>query len=193
MSDSLEMYKRVRRAKVISGLNEVLDGLAPNWRNDENLADTPKRVAAFYNDFLNYTDDNIDSTFKGFEADQLIAATGIRVWSLCAHHLLPFSADVSIGYIANSHVIGISKLARIAHLHAHKLQLQERLVRDIADDLETKVGQSVAVTASGQHLCMTMRGIKTPAIIHSQVMRGAFLEKDATRAEFLRLTTQGGQ
>ena len=165
----------------------ILEAVDPDWDVDENLKDTPARVGRFWADWLSYTDHNIDSTFTGFEADQLIAATGIRVWSICAHHLLPFWCDVNVGYIADRKVIGLSKLARIAKLHGHKLQLQERLVRDIANDLETRVGPDVAVTAAGEHLCMTMRGIETEARIHSQVMRGAFLQNETSRAEFLNL------
>lgn len=179
----------IRRTRVEVAVGGLLDVLAPGWEKDENLRATPHRVASFYADFLNYHDDNRDAVFTGVESDQLIAATGIRVYSLCAHHLLPFWCDVTVGYIAHGKIIGLSKLARIAHQHSHRLQLQERLVADIADDLSEKVGPDVAVAASGEHLCMTMRGIRTPATIHSQVMRGAFLDNQSTRAEFLRLTT----
>lgn len=170
------------------GVAALLDALlGDDWRTDENLTGTPVRVGEFYLDFLRYSDDNIDTTFDSLIADQLIAATGIRVWSICAHHLLPFWCDVNMGYLAKDSLLGVSKLARIAKLHGHKLQLQERLVVDIADHLEELIGRDVAVTAAGEHLCMTMRGIETEATIHSQVMRGAFLSNPQTRNEFLRL------
>jgi GTP cyclohydrolase I len=169
-------------------ISDLLSHLAEEWTEDEHLADTPRRVAAFYRDFLDYHDDNIDTTFNGVHADQLIAAKGIRTWSLCAHHLLPFSATINIGYIAQERIVGISKLARIAKLAAHRLTLQEQLVVDIANHLEKLVGSDVAVTAAGEHLCMTMRGVETEATIHSQVMRGAFRDNVDTRAEFLNLS-----
>ncbi len=173
---------------VKAAMKHVLAALTEDWENDENLSGTPDRVAAFYVDFLSYEDDNIDTVFDGVHDDQLIAATGIRVWSICAHHLLPFWCDVNVGYIANGKLVGLSKLARIAKLHGHKLQLQEKLVVDISNHLIRLLGhESVAVTAAGEHLCMTMRGIETEATVHSQVMRGAFLKRPQTRAEFLRL------
>ncbi len=178
----------MRYVETAEALHPFLDEIAPRWEADENTVNTPDRVAAFYLDFLNYTDDNIDTVFDGLMTDQMVAATGIRIWSICKHHLLPFWCDVNIGYLtSNGKLLGLSKLARIAKLHAHKLQLQEYLVVDIADHLESLVGPDVAVTATGEHLCMTMRGIETEAVIHSQVMRGAFYEQPQTRNEFLAL------
>ncbi len=168
-------------------MRDVLRAIQPDYAADGNLAGTPRRVTAFYEEFLDYTDDNIDTTFEAAIEDQLIAATGIRIWSICAHHLMPFWCDVNLGYLSHGKIIGLSKLARIAKLHAHKLQLQERLVVDIADHLRELVGADVAVTAAGEHLCMTMRGIETEALIHSQVMYGAFYDQPTTRAEFLQL------
>ena len=172
----------------VLALGDLLDELAPNWLEDDSLVGTPRRVATFYAEFLDYTDDNIETVFDGLMTDQMVAATGMRIWSICKHHLLPFWCDVNIGYLtSNGKLLGLSKLARIAKLHAHKLQMQEYLVVDIADHLESLVGPDVAVTATGEHLCMTMRGIETEAVIHSQVMRGAFYEQPQTRNEFLAL------
>lgn len=166
---------------------DLLDEIAPDWRNDENLASTPRRAAAFWLDFL--TDDGFTYTsFNRVDADQLVAVSGVRVWSLCAHHLLPFWCDLDIGYIATDKLLGLSKLVRIARRHAGKLQLQERLVAHIADDLAEQVGGDVAVRASGEHLCLSMRGVETPAVMRSSVARGAFRDNPETRAEWLALT-----
>jgi len=110
-----------------------------------------------------------------------------KVWSMCEHHMLPFWCDVSIAYIADEKVLGLSKFARIAHKHAHKLTLQEQLVSDIANHVKIILGtDDVAVMAKGEHLCMTMRGIKTPHRMISSALSGKF-HKAEQRAEFLRL------
>ncbi len=154
----------------------------------EGLQETPKRFARFWAEFINYEPGDITTTFEAVTVNQMVVVSGIRVWSLCEHHLLPFWCDIAMGYIALDRVLGLSKFARIAHDHAHKLQVQERLVTEIADTL-TGLTQSedVAVLATGEHLCMTMRGIKTPALMKSSVMRGEFLQNADVRHEFLTL------
>jgi len=99
---------------------------------------------------------------------------------------------VSIGYITTDRVLGLSKFARIVHLMAHRLQIQERMTEQIADAVVELTGsESVAVLCQGQHLCMTMRGVKTPAIMVTSEMRGLFRKKDEVRAEFLGLARHG--
>jgi GTP cyclohydrolase I len=112
----------------------------------------------------------------------------MRVTSLCEHHLLPFWCDVAIGYIPREKVLGLSKFARIAHKFAHRLQLQERLGQQIADEVSRITGTpDVAVVLKGEHLCMTARGIRTPGVMISSIMRGAFRSESEARLEFLRL------
>ena len=130
----------------------------------------------------------MDTLFERVEADQLVVVSGIRVWSLCEHHILPFYCDIAIGYIASGAVLGLSKFGRIAHAYAHRLQIQEQLVQQIADEVQAMtLSPDVAVLASGVHLCMVMRGIKTPALMTSSIMRGCFRESDSARQEFLSL------
>jgi len=137
----------------------------------------------------------MDTTFAhdGFyQSDQMIVVKGIEVWSLCEHHLLPFTCTVAIGYIPNGKVLGLSKFGRIAHYHAHSLQIQERLTSDIADSIGGYTNSpDVGVYVEGVHLCMSMRGIKSPATMITQVLRGAFIEDSATRNEFLSLVKGG--
>jgi GTP cyclohydrolase I len=119
----------------------------------------------------------------------MVVVSGMRVWSICQHHLLPIWADISIGYIATDRILGLSKFARITQKYAHQLQLQERLCKEIADEIVMLAKSTdVAILAQEQHLCMTARGIKTPAIMTSSIMRGVFREKHEARIEFLRLT-----
>jgi len=165
---------------------ELLDQLGQHFR--PGLHHTPARVARFWKEFLDYDPGNIDVTFESTSIDQMIVLTGIRVYSMCEHHLLPMTCDVSIGYISGPRVLGLSKLARIAHKHAHKLQLQERLTQEIANDVSVLANvKDVAVLIEGVHMCMVMRGIKTSGKMITSEMRGKFRESGPARQEFLQL------
>lgn len=154
----------------------------------EALVDTPRRWAAWWREFIDFDPGRVDTTFESEGSGQLVVVSGLRVWSLCEHHLLPFWCDVSIGYRPTDRVLGLSKFGRIAHAHAHALQVQERLVEGIASEVADLTGSDdVIVLAEGQHLCMTMRGVKTPALMSSTALRGVFAEDASARAEFYRL------
>jgi GTP cyclohydrolase I len=154
----------------------------------EGIRETPKRVAKMWKEFIKYEPGTTDTAFKQLETDQMVVVSGMKVWSMCEHHLLPFWCDISIGYIAKGKVLGLSKFGRIAHKHAHKLQIQERLVEQIAQEIrETTGSEDVAVIATGEHLCMTMRGVKTPARMTSSSVHGSFRNDPAARQEFLSL------
>lgn len=157
------------------------------------ILDTPARFARWWREFIDYEPGNIGTTFDLIHVDQMVAVTGVRVWSLCEHHLLPFYADLTLAYIAQDRVLGLSKFARIAQMHAHRLQVQERLVTGIADEIQSITeAQSVAVIARGEHLCMTMRGIRSPATMHSSILRGLFKDDPAARAELFALDGRTG-
>jgi GTP cyclohydrolase I len=154
----------------------------------EGLLETPRRWADSWREFIEYDPGKTDTVFETSTADQMVTVSGMRVSSLCEHHLLPFWCDVAIGYIADGKVLGLSKFARIAHQFAHQLQLQERLGQQIADEVSRITGtENVAVVLKGEHLCMTTRGIRTPGTMTSSVMRGVFRDEYETRMEFLRL------
>lgn len=167
-------------------IEELLNALGQPYR--EGLADTPARVSRFWKEFLGYNPGKIDVTFESTSIDQMIVVTGIRVYSLCEHHLLPITCDIDIGYISGPRVLGLSKLARIAHKHAHKLQLQERMTQEIADEVSHLADvPDVAVVVKGVHMCMVMRGIKTPGKMITSEMRGRFRDPGRARMEFLQL------
>lgn len=163
------------------------------------LIGTPGRVARMYEEILEgqrYTNDEIASMFdvtfdqKTVNTDSLVIEKDITAFSLCEHHLaLMYDMKVSIGYIPNGKVIGLSKLNRIVDLCAKRLQLQEKLCEDIADVVSKVVGtEDVAVFISGKHACVTSRGIKdTNASTSSSVLKGKFRELPSLRAEFLSL------
>jgi GTP cyclohydrolase IA len=156
------------------------------------LQDTPDRVARFWQEFVDYDPGKYVTLFENeneSKTDQMVVVGPMRVWSLCEHHLLPFYTDVIAGYLPDKHILGLSKFARIAHRHAHQLQVQERLVQKIADEVALVTGtEHVAVVGYGEHLCMTMRGIRTPSKMVSSVMYGAFRDAPQVRKEFFDLS-----
>jgi GTP cyclohydrolase IA len=157
--------------------------------NREGLKMTPSRFARWWKEFIDYDPGTIETTFafESFRTDQMVVCAGVSVFSLCEHHLLPFKCEISMAYIATEHVLGLSKFARIAHKYSHRLQVQERLVHQIADEITAITdARDVAVLARGEHLCMQMRGIKSDGLMSTSVMRGLFRSSDA-REEFLTL------
>lgn len=181
---------KINHEKVKSLVTELLEALGED-PNREGLLETPRRIANFWRDFIEYEPGKLDTTFAAVKHNQMVCVTGMRVWSMCEHHMLPFWCDVAIAYIADEKVLGLSKFARIAHKHAHKLTLQEQLVADIANEVKDILGtDDVAVMAKGEHLCMTMRGIQTPHRMISSALNGKFHQAEQ-RAEFLRLVEFG--
>lgn len=155
---------------------------------EPGMQDTPNRVARLWKEFIEYNPGTISTTFESSTDSQIVLVSGMRVWSMCEHHLLPFWTDVAIAYIPEGKIIGLSKLARIAHAKAHRPQVQERLVSQIAQEVTDQTGSPhVAVIAAGEHSCMVMRGIKTPGVMTSSVMKGDFLTDSMTRQELFAL------
>ena len=182
--------KKVDYNKLLEIGRDLLVAIGENPER-EGLVETPKRFAKHWRDFIEFDAGKIDTTFGSVTTNQMVVVSGMRVWSLCEHHLLPFWCDVTIGYIAQDKVIGLSKLARIAHKHSHSLQVQERLVDQIANEISEIIGcDNVAVYAKGVHTCMVMRGIKTDGVMSSSVMRGAFYNDEKARSEFFYLAKE---
>jgi len=120
----------------------------------EGLKMTPNRFARWWKEFIDYDPGTIDTTFafESFRTDQMVVCAGVPVFSLCEHHLLPFKCERSMAYIATEHVLGVSKFARIARKYSHRLQVQERLVHQIADEITAITdARDVAVLARGEH------------------------------------------
>jgi GTP cyclohydrolase I len=184
--------KPVDQGKVREATLMLLDAIGENPLR-EGLRDTPDRVARAWAEFMDYDPGKVSASFASEGTDQMVVVSGMRVWSLCEHHLLPFYCDVTVGYLADDHLLGLSKLARIAHKHAHGLQVQERLVEQIAAEVKDLAGtRDVAVVASGVHLCMVMRGVRTDGRMTSASISGRFREPSA-RAEFMSLAANASQ
>lgn len=153
---------RENRPAIEANIKRLLEllGLSPD---DPGLKDTPRRVASWWGEFLGYDPGTIATTFEQSSSPEFVIVSGLRTWSLCEHHLLPFWCDVAIGYQPSGRVLGLSKFGRVAVKHARRLQLQERLVSGIGEEIMQLTGSSrVAVLGVGEHLCMTMRGIEKP-------------------------------
>ena len=131
----------------------------------------------------------------GFEEShqEMVILRDISFFSMCEHHFLPFYGKAHVGYIPDGRVVGISKLARVVEVLSRRPQLQERLTSQIADCIMEGLGpRGVAVVIEGEHLCMTMRGIKKPgAKVVTSANRGLFRRNPATRGEFFSLIKNG--
>jgi GTP cyclohydrolase IA len=156
--------RRVDTARVAELYRQLLIELGEDPSRD-GLRGTPGRIAAWWSEFLDHDSGTTAAVFK-FEpsgGDHLVVVGGISVYLLCEHHLLPMRLTVSIGYLPAGQVLGLSKFARIAHAHARRLQLQERFTDSVAQDVVTVTGSGdVVVVAEGEHLCMSMRGVREP-------------------------------
>jgi GTP cyclohydrolase IA len=159
----------------------------------EGLLKTPERVAESF-EFLmqGYGMDPravVNGAVFKSEANNMIIARDIEVFSMCEHHMLPFFGRCHIGYISSKEVLGVSKLARIADMFARRLQIQERLTAQIARHIrETIHCEGVGVVMECQHLCMMMRGVeKQNSVMTTSSVLGSFHSDSATRTEFLNL------
>lgn len=176
-------------ASIAGAVGRILSALGED-NEREGLQNTPLRVARFYTDFLlHYDPGNIDVTFEAVQVDQLVVVKGIQGWSLCEHHLLPFWFSASVGYVTGERVLGLSKIPRIVQKHAHKLQLQERLTNDVANEvMELTKARGVGVVIKGVHTCSVMRGIKAGgSSMVTSCMQGVLLANPHAKDEFLAL------
>ena len=161
----------------------------------EGMRKTPKRVAkslAFLTEGYHKRPQEVvgDALYEQSHQN-MVLVKDIELYSLCEHHLLPFFGKAHIAYIPDGHILGLSKLARLVEVYARRFQVQERLTEQIAQAVwETTRPQGVAVVVEAYHLCMMMRGVqKQNSKTITSAMRGAFLDDQRTRDEFLRLTT----
>ena len=161
------------------------------------LKRTPQRVARMYAELLaGYAVDPLGLVNGAlFEAkyDEMVIVRDIEFYSICEHHLLPFMGRVHVAYIPDGKVLGLSKIPRIVDMFAHRLQVQERMTRQIADVIRDLLKpQGVAVVVEALHLCTMMRGVqKHNARMTTSAMHGAFRSNLATRQEFLDNISRG--
>jgi GTP cyclohydrolase IA len=154
------------------------------------LERTPERVARAYDELLiGYTVDPVallnDALFEA-EYDEMVVVSGIDFYSLCEHHLLPFFGKAHVAYVPDGKIVGLSKIARVVDAFARRLQVQERMTRQIADLLNEMVQpQGVGVVVEALHMCVAMRGAsKSNATMHTSAVMGSFKSNPKTRSEF---------
>lgn len=159
----------------------------------EGLIKTPERVAKAW-DFLTQgyrrdINEIINNAVFASESNNMIISRDIEVYSLCEHHLLPFFGRCHIGYVAKDRVVGLSKLARIADFYARRLQMQERLTAQIAQEvMDVTQADGVGVVVECRHLCSMMRGVeKQNSVMTTSSVLGSFRKDDRTRKEFMAL------
>jgi GTP cyclohydrolase I len=164
----------------------------------EGLQRTPHRVAKMYDEILGgYEQDPvalINGALFDVEYDEMIVVKDIEFFSMCEHHMLPFYGRAHVAYIPSDKIIGLSKIPRIVEMYARRLQVQERMTRQIADLIqEVLQPQGVAVVVEGAHMCSMMRGVKKehPRMVTS-TMLGSFKENAMTRNEFMQHLRQSG-
>jgi len=165
--------------------------------NREGLQKTPARVSRMYAELLEGYRVDPESLINGaifnVQYDEMVIVRDIEFYSLCEHHMLPFIGRAHVAYIPNGKVLGLSKIPRVVDMYARRLQVQERLTRQIADFLRDLLKpQGVAVVVEAMHLCSMMRGVKKhDARMVTSAMHGAFRSNLATREEFLQNIARG--
>jgi GTP cyclohydrolase I len=140
----------------------------------EGLRDTPRRVADLYEEVLRGYDSDSELDVAFTEQSDFVMQRDIPFFSMCEHHLLPFFGKVHIAYQPNGKVIGISKLSRLVEKYARRLQLQERMTDQIADELEGTGVRGAIVVVESEHLCLRMRGVKSNGVTVTSEVRGSF-------------------
>jgi len=182
----------LREQKMCSAIRTILECIGED-PDREGLLHTPARYAQallwMTKGYEERLADVINDAIFAEDHDEMVLVRDIDISSLCEHHLVPFMGKIAIAYIPNKLVLGLSKLVRIAETFSHRLQVQERLTKQIAIAVEEAIKpRGVAVVMEATHLCMTMRGVQKPgSMTVTSCMLGCFRTQQKTREEFLTL------
>ena len=184
----------VDKQKVEQAIRLLLEGIGEDAER-EGLKDTPDRIARMCMEIYGGLDEEADHHLaKQFEVEnnEMVLEKDITFYSMCEHHLMPFYGKAHVAYIPDGKVVGLSKLARTVEVYARRLQIQERMTAQIADDIMKYLApQGVMVMLEAEHMCMTMRGIKKPGSqTVTMVTRGVFAENKELQDRFLQLVNR---
>ena len=144
----------------------------------EGLRGTPERIADMYEEIFSGYDSDSELSVQFSEDSDAVIVKDIKFYSMCEHHMLPFFGKISIAYLPNGRVFGVSKLVRLVEKFAKRLQIQERMTKDIADELYAQGVKGVMVLSEAEHFCMKMRGVKNDATMTSAAYRGVYEKKE---------------
>ena len=176
-------------------MRQILEAIGDNPRR-KDLLETPRRVADMYEEIFSGIKQDPEKELEVIleqKHHEIVLLRGIPFYSICEHHLLPFTGKVHIAYIPkNGRVTGLSKLGRVVDILSRRLQVQERLTTQIAEIIMAKLNPlGVMVVIEAEHLCMSMRGVKKPGVMTvTSAVRGIFKENQKTRSEALALMGQ---
>jgi GTP cyclohydrolase I len=144
----------------------------------EGLKDTPERIGRMYQEIFNGYESDSELSVQFSEDSDTVVARDIQFYSMCEHHMLPFFGKIHIAYSPNGRVFGISKLIRLVEKYSKRLQIQERLTKNIADELFAQGVKGAVVVADAEHLCMKMRGVRNDATLTTSAYRGVYENKE---------------
>lgn len=188
-----EMKKRRLTTKQIQKrITDILEFIGEDVSR-EGLLDTPSRIVRswdrLYGGYNQDPAEILKTTFKEGSCDEMVILKNIEFYSTCEHHMLPFFGSISIGYLPDKKVVGVSKLARLVECFSRRMQIQERMTKDIADCIMNVLGaRGVMVVCEAKHLCMVARGVeKQNSVMVTSAVRGVFKDDAVVRNEFLKL------
>jgi GTP cyclohydrolase I len=188
--------KQADLERIEAGVKLILEGIGEDLER-AGIKRTPIRVAHMFAEILSgIHEDPTDylHPIQGEKHDEMVLIKNIPLYSMCEHHLLPFAGVAHVAYIPKGgRIVGLSKIARVVEVHARRLQVQERLTKDIADLIDSSLKPlGVMVVIEAEHMCMSMRGAKKPkSLTVTSAVRGSFRTNNATRAEAMTLIRGG--